>query len=228
MASSTGSKMLLADPAHAAYHLPLRHRIHGIDVIHPLHSVPIALMHRVDAQKARPFQRIGLAPFPDRGRARARRLPLGGQFAVAHAPPQIVQMRHRDSRQPRILGFAELFLLPFQNVHRRRPAQPMVRPIQFRQQRDVLAAVLARKPPPPVRRRDHHSPGPVLPDQPRHLRQAQSGYLAQVGSHHSPPFFVLHGVLLSHQHALHPSVPLLPLLPLEGDPLAAFQELLDL
>ena len=43
------AQMLLADLAHATYHLPLRHRIHGVDVVHPLGPFPISLMHRVDA-----------------------------------------------------------------------------------------------------------------------------------------------------------------------------------
>jgi len=99
----------------------------------------------------------------------SRGLPLGGQLAVTHAPPQIVQMRHRDPRQTGIFGFAELFLLPFQNVHRRRPAQPVVRAIQLGHQSDVLVAVLACKTPAAVRRLFHYTPGPVLPDQPCHL-----------------------------------------------------------
>ena len=32
---------------HRAYHLPLRHLIHGIDVVYPFHAVLIALVHRV-------------------------------------------------------------------------------------------------------------------------------------------------------------------------------------
>ena len=40
---------LLVDPFHAAYHLPLRHCVHGVDVIHPFGAFPVALVHRVDA-----------------------------------------------------------------------------------------------------------------------------------------------------------------------------------
>src|SRR3989442_851407 len=40
----------LADLARATHHLPLRHRIYRIDVIHALGPIPVALMHRDGAK----------------------------------------------------------------------------------------------------------------------------------------------------------------------------------
>jgi hypothetical protein len=70
------SQKRLADLAHAAHYFPLRHRIRGVDVIHPFGPLPIALVHSVDAQKPRPPLRIRFAPFPYGDRARACRLPF--------------------------------------------------------------------------------------------------------------------------------------------------------
>src|SRR5271165_4385562 len=67
------AQMLLADPAHATYYLPLSYRVYRIDVIDAFDAVPIALMHGVDAEKPWPPLRIWLAPLPDRYRARTRR-----------------------------------------------------------------------------------------------------------------------------------------------------------
>ena len=54
-------------------------------------------------------------------------------------------MRQRDSAPSGILGFAELLVVPLDDTHRRRPAEPSVLAIYSRQQRDVLLVVLHRK-----------------------------------------------------------------------------------
>src|SRR5215204_812239 len=46
-------------------HLPLRHLIHGIDVINTFHPIPIALMYRVHAQVARPSFRLWRSTLAD-------------------------------------------------------------------------------------------------------------------------------------------------------------------
>ena len=46
-------------------------------------------------------------------------------------------MRHRDLRQPREFPIAELGILALQDASRCRPAQPLVRAVHLRQQRDV-------------------------------------------------------------------------------------------
>ena len=63
---------MFADFADATHHLPLRHRIHCIDVIDAFGSVPVALkrrrlalMHGIYAQESGPALRIWLAALPD-------------------------------------------------------------------------------------------------------------------------------------------------------------------
>src|ERR1019366_2923465 len=51
-----------ADLWGGAHHFPLRHFIHGVEVIQTLHSLAIALVHRVHPQIAWPALWIGLAP----------------------------------------------------------------------------------------------------------------------------------------------------------------------
>ena len=79
-----------ADLAGAPHHLPLRHAVHGVDVIHPLGSLPIALMYRVDPQKSRTPLRIRFPAFPNGHRRRPRRFPHRRLFSVAHAVAQVV------------------------------------------------------------------------------------------------------------------------------------------
>ena len=114
-----GQHILLADSAHAAYYLPLRYRIHSVDVIHPFDPVPVALMHSIDAQKTRPTLRIRLATLSDRDRAGPRRLPARRQFAVPRAVTRIVQMRGGDLRQTCKFALVERLELPLQNTQRR-------------------------------------------------------------------------------------------------------------
>ena len=143
MASSTGSRNCSLILAAATHHLPLRDRIHSVDVIHPFGPVPVSLMHRVDAQKPGSPRGSGL-------RRSAIETALGrvGFELRRHvcrycrAAPQVVQMRHRDPRQPHKFCLAELLLLALQDAPRGRPAQALVRAIHFRQQHDIGLAVL--------------------------------------------------------------------------------------
>src|ERR1700676_1951046 len=59
---------------------PLRDRIHGVDMVHTLGSLPVALRHGVYAQKTGPASGLRLAPLGDGDRPRPcrpehRRLP---------------------------------------------------------------------------------------------------------------------------------------------------------
>jgi hypothetical protein len=81
-------QILLADLAGAAYHLPLRHRVHRIDVVDALGALPVALMHGVHPQKAGPVLRFGLAPLGDRHRRRPCRL-------EHRCLPAVAQLRRR-------------------------------------------------------------------------------------------------------------------------------------
>src|ERR1035441_483979 len=75
------NQKLFADLADAAHDLPLRHRIHRVDVVHALGSIPVPLMHRVDAQEPRTALRVWLASLAYRHRARPRRLEHGSVLA---------------------------------------------------------------------------------------------------------------------------------------------------
>src|ERR1039458_9312103 len=57
-----GFQSRFADLRGGTHHLPLRHFIHRIDVIDPLHSVPIPLMHGVHPQVSRPPLGLRRAP----------------------------------------------------------------------------------------------------------------------------------------------------------------------
>src|SRR5580658_9144228 len=181
-----GHQELLADLARTAHHLPLRDGIHGIDVVDALGSVPVALMHGVDAQESGPALRIGSAPLGDRNRRGPCGLEHRRLFPVVRAPAQVVQMRHRDSRQRPKLLFAELLVLPFENAQRGRSAQPLVRAVHLGQQRDVPFGVFAREPPPLGEPQGHMAGALVLPDKPCHLRSAQPGDLLHVSADCSP------------------------------------------
>ena len=52
-----------------SHHLPLRDRVHCIDVINTLGSVQIALMYRVHTQIAGPSAGLGLTALADRDRS---------------------------------------------------------------------------------------------------------------------------------------------------------------
>src|SRR5579885_2635921 len=138
-------------------------------------------------------------------------------------------MRYRDPRQARELGFAELLRLALENTHRSWPTEPAVSPIHLGQQLHIPAPVLDPKAMPPVRFGPHHSVLPVLANQPRQLRQAQPGHLAQVGANRPAPLLALFGcVLLSHQHPLYKLVSLGSALARKFDGLVAFEKFLDL
>src|SRR5664279_5156785 len=70
-----------------SHNLPLRHLVHGVDVIKTLASILIALMHRVDAQVSGRSLWLWLASFADRNRrgscglVAGVALPIGGRIA---------------------------------------------------------------------------------------------------------------------------------------------------
>jgi hypothetical protein len=107
--------MRLRKGRHSSHHLPLRHLVDGIDVIHPLDSIPISLVHRVHPQIARLASRLGPPPLSDghlHGPCRAIAQPA---FAVVPPPAQVVNVGHRDRRQPLILSVLVLLTLAHQN-----------------------------------------------------------------------------------------------------------------
>jgi hypothetical protein len=137
-------------------------------------------------------------------------------------------MRHRDLRQALEFPIAELGMLALQDALRCRPAQPLVRAVHLRQQRDVGGRVFGGEPLPPIDLRLHF-PGPGMrSNQPRNLRQAQPGDLAQVGPDRAPLLLPLLLVLLVDQHLFDPDVYLRAALTAELDARAGFQKVVDL
>ena len=185
-------------------------------------------MHRIDAQKARPPLRVRLAPFPDGYRGRPRGLVHGGMLAVQRPVAQIVQVRYRDLRQPRVFRLAEPLVLPPQNAAGRRPAQSLVGAVHICQQAYIAVGVLADELVAPVPSQLDGSGREVHLDQPRGLRHAQSGHFAQVGADGAALLLALPCVLLRDQQLLRKRVPFGAALPGKFDGVAQFQKLADL
>lgn len=60
------NQMPFTDGLRAPHHLPLRHRVDGVEVIYPRLAVVLPLMHGVHPQIPRLSFRLRLATFPDR------------------------------------------------------------------------------------------------------------------------------------------------------------------
>ena len=219
---------LFADFGSAPDHLPLRQRIHGVDVIHPFLAFPSSLVHRIYSQVARFAPWVGPPPLADRNWTRPRRLVYPRHSPVSRAAPYVVQMRYRDLRQATEFPVAEFAMRSPQNASRRRPAQPLVRAVHLRQQRDVVGSVLDSETLPPIDSCFHFPGLRMRSNQSRDLRHAQPGDLAQVRSNRS--FFLLSPLLifLADEHLLDPAVNFRSALPAEFDPRTALQELVDL
>ena len=175
-----------ADRLHRPHHLPLRHLVHRVDVIHPLDPVLVPLMHRVDADVSGASPRLRFPPLADGHRRRPRHPILDVPLAVRSTPPQPVQVRYRDPRQALVSRVMEVVAGPLEQLLRRRPAQGLVGLVHARQQGDVLPRIPPREPAPPVGLRFHLFTPHVHRDQPRRLRPAQSSHLLHVPPHHSP------------------------------------------
>ena len=187
MASSTGMQIGFADLRHRSHHLPLRHFVHRVDVIHPLDSVLIALMHRVHPQISGAPLRLRPAPLADGHRRRPGRL-----IAPSAAPDTRGSPRSRYncateiSASRSVLRLPKVVARPLQDLLRGRPAQRLVGLIHLRQQArcppactaagsDVADTAAASPPPLQVHR-----------DQPRHLCPAQPRHLLHIAPHQSP------------------------------------------
>jgi hypothetical protein len=85
----------LADLRRGSYHLPLRHFVHRVDVVHPLGAVRISLMHRVDPQVPRPALRIGPPPLPNIHLHWLGLLVADFPLAIHAALTQVVDVRYR-------------------------------------------------------------------------------------------------------------------------------------
>jgi len=133
--------MVLRNGFHAAHDLPLRHRIHGIDVVQTRLAVVVSLMHGIDAQISGLALRIRSAPFANRHLPRLRAFDPYPDLAVGRRAAQVVNVGSRDPRQSLILRLAVHCKLPLQNVPYGGPGKILVSGIHGRQQRRVRRAV---------------------------------------------------------------------------------------
>ena len=172
-----------ADLRRGAHHLPLRDFIHRVNVIHPLASLQIALMHRIHPQISRAAIRLRPAALPDRHLRRPGRLIHDPLFPIPPTLPEPVQLRHRDLGQTRVGRILEIIVGPLQKLLRRRSAERLVHRIHGGQPFDIRARVPLRKPMPPIRLRLNFLPAQVLLNQSRYLRAAEPRHLLQVPPH---------------------------------------------
>jgi len=102
-------------------------------------------MHGVHPQAARLALRMRTAPLADGHRCGPR--PGVGETAIpiAWLLPQVIEVRHRNRRQPLIFGLAVLAVFPFQNTARGETAQVLVGRIEGGQQSDVGASIALGK-----------------------------------------------------------------------------------
>ena len=97
-----------ADAFGGGHDLPLRDLIHRVDVVDTFAGGRIPLVHGVHPQVAGLALRIGTAPLADSHRRGPRPGVGKTAFPIARLLPQVIEMRHRDRRQPLILGLAVL------------------------------------------------------------------------------------------------------------------------
>src|SRR5438874_355276 len=217
-----------ADAWYTGHHLPLRHFINGIDVIHTFGTVLIALMHRIDPQIAGLALRIGSPPLADRDQRGTCLGVAQPAFAIASPLAQIVQMRYRDRGQPLVLWLPVLVIFAFQNAFRGRAAQRLVRFIDRRQPLDIGPPIALRKAVPPVAPLFDFAAPQVTADQPRHLRAAQSRQLLHVTPQQPAIAAALLPIAVNLQSAADPPVDLLSFLALKMDLFTGFQKRPDL
>jgi hypothetical protein len=193
-----------ADLRGRAYHFPLRHFIHCVDVVHTFDPVPISLMHRVHPQVSGPSVWLGRSPLPNGHLRRPRWLIYNPALPIGPALPKTIQLRHRNLRQLCVLQVAEVVALALRNLPRRRPAERLMRFVYRSQQFDIGPRIAGRKLSPPVSLRLHLVALPVLSDQPRDLRPAHSRHFRQVAPHQPATGAFQLAVCLLSQSTVHP------------------------
>ena len=207
------------DLRRGSHDLPLRHLVDRIDVINAFDSVPVSLVHGVDAQIPGPSLRPRFAPLADRDRCRPCWLVARILLAVGLRVAEPVELRHGDARQPRVHGLAVFAVLALQDSSRRRSAQVAVTLVHIRQQFYVCFRVAGRKLRSPIHDRLYPPAVGVAGDQPCHLGSAQACHSGHIPAHQTllPP--AQDRVLVLHQRSLRPGVYLVAAL--SGEPHAA-------
>src|ERR1039458_411210 len=137
-------------------------------------------------------------------------------------------MSHRDPGQPNVLLLAVELNLALQNALCRRTAQGLVRLIDRGQKLDVGPRVAISKTAPSVDGWPDPAASRVESNQPRRgapwARTAHPGHLLDVAPNQTTRRLALLGILLPHQHTLHPAINLLTPLALKMDFLAGLDE----
>ena len=185
-------------------------------------------MHRVDPQIPGPAARLRLPPLAEGHLYGLRFGVVHPALAVTPSLSQIVNMRHRDRRQPLVGGVSVELPFAFQNLLRRRPAHGFVRFVHLRQQLQVGCGEAARKPVPALAGFLDLAVFPVPANQPRHLRPAQPGHLGHVAPQQPAHRPALRPVVPHPHQPRDPVIDLLPPLPLKVNLLAGFQQRPDL
>ena len=103
-------------------------------------------------------------------------------LAITRVAAQVVQMRHRDTGEPLVLGFSVLLVFALENVAGCRSAQGLVDLIDQGQQLQVSAGVALRKAVSPIGDGLDRASVPVASDEPRDLGPAEAGHLLQVAA----------------------------------------------
>jgi len=152
-----------------SHHLPLRHLVHRVDVAHPFHPLQIALMNAVYPQVSGPTIRARFPPLANGHLHRPGLLIPDSPLPVSRALPQIVNMRHRNRRQPLVARIPVFVILAIQNLLRGWPAQRFVRFIYCPQQLQVSRGVTSCEPVPLIAPLLHLPLFLVAGDQPGHL-----------------------------------------------------------
>src|SRR6266853_6940621 len=177
--------MPLRDGLDAAHYLPLGDRVDGIDVVQPGLAVVVALVHCVYPKIARPAAWIWFAPLGNGHLPRLGVLDTHALAAVNRRVAQVINVEHRDARQPLILRLAEHFMLPFYNSPHRRSGQVFMCRVHSRQKSDVGRRVPSWKTWPTNRLALNTPRLHPTTDPSRQLRSAQSSHLHKKTAHDS-------------------------------------------
>jgi hypothetical protein len=135
-----------------------------------------------------------------------RRLAHNPLLPVRPALPQPIQLRYRQPGQTLEARIAKVVVLPIQNPLRGRPTERFMRFVHFGQQGDVGIGITAGELMAPVNPSLHYAAFPVLRNQARHLRPAQSRHLRHIAPDHAFTHPAQASILLLDQRPPHPCV----------------------
>src|SRR6202162_1837183 len=209
---------------HCAHYLTLGDFVNRVDVIHHFDSVQVSLMHRVDSDVARPSFWLRLTPFTDSHLYGMCFGIVHSALAVTPALSQVVNVRHRDRRQPLVLGVSVELPFPFQNLLGRRSAHRLVRFIHLGQQFQVCRREETLKSVAPVVGFLHLAVFHVSAYQSRHLCATPSRHLFHFAPQQPPPHLALRSITLLSQQPRNPLIHLPPPFALKVNFLAGFQK----